>query len=326
MLYIKRIMRQRIPLLLICLFLFFYASLCFPQNIVNRYYEPNIENTNFAFSQVQNDSSQVHNFKFFFKTTVEDFRYIATSSLRMSRTDGLKLSALSATTVGLVFYLDEQIDEEFTSNEDTFPYVIGHKFAYLGEEYGRKDNRVFYLFGGLSASMLTGGLLLDDPKLLKTTGLMTESFVFTSLIMGSVKMVLGRTRPYAEKGSTDFDFLAFSQNRDLRSMPSGHTSSAFAMMTVIAKQYNYWWIEIPAYVFATGAAIQRIEARKHWMSDVLVGGAIGYFVASALVKLSCEARSKLKSRTAGKHVGSNSDRLSFKPFILENSIGLSFLF
>jgi membrane-associated phospholipid phosphatase len=140
---------------------------------------------------------------------------------------------------------------------------------------------------------------------------MTESFVFTLFIVGSIKMVLGRSRPYTEKDSTDFELFAFSKNRALRSMPSGHTSSAFAIMTVIAKQYNYWWIQIPTYSFAMGVGFQRIEDRQHWTSDVLVGGVIGYFIASALVK---------------KHAGTNSSRLSFKAFVLANRIGVSFPF
>jgi len=291
MIYIKKNIRQKIPLLLCCLFLFFNLSIAFPE--------------------VQNDSSQVYNPEFLLRTTLEDFGYIATSPLRMSKTDGLKLSALSVTTIGLVFYLDERIEEEYTGNEDRFPYVIGHKLAFLGKEYGRNSNRVFYMFGGLSASMLTGGLLLEDKKLLKTTSLMTESFVFTLFIVGSLKMVLGRARPYTEKGSTDFVFFAFSKSRALRSMPSVHTSSAFAMMAVIAKQYNHWWIKIPAYAFAAGAAFQRVETRQHWMSDILLGGVIGYSVASASVK---------------RHTVNNSKKLSLKPFVSANSIGLSFIF
>ncbi len=291
MLYIKRSIRPQISLLLCCFFLFFNSSIAFPE--------------------AQNESSQVCNPEFLLRTTLEDFRYIATFPLRMSKNDGLKLSALSVTTVGLVFYLDERIEEEYTGNEDSFPYVIGHKLAFLGKEYGRNSNRVFYMFGGLSASILTGGLLLEDKKLLKTTGLMTESFMFTLFTVGSLKMVLGRPRPYTEKGSTDFAFFSFSQDRALHSIPSAHTSSAFAMMTVIAKQYNYWWIKIPAYVFATGAAFQRVETRQHWMSDVLVGGVIGYSVASALIK---------------NHTVSNNKKLSLKPFVSANKVGLLLIF
>ncbi|MBC8232710.1 hypothetical protein H8E77_24440, partial [bacterium] len=105
MIYIKKNILQKIPLLLCC---FFFSS-------------------SVAFPEVRDESSPVYNPEFLLRTTLEDFGYIATSPLRMSKTDGLKLSALSVTTVGLVFYLDERIEEEYTGNEDRFPYVIGHK-------------------------------------------------------------------------------------------------------------------------------------------------------------------------------------------------------
>ena len=291
MLFTDGITRQRTPLLLSCLFLFFYTGVAWPQ--------------------VQSKSSEDDDSGSLLTIVFEDLGHITTSPLRMSKTDGLKLAALSAMTLGLALYADERIDEEYASNEDKFPYVIGRIVGELGREYGRDDRQVFYFFGGLSASVLTGGLLLHDKKLLKTTGLITESFVFTLFITGATKLVLGRSRPYTERDSTDVDFFALSRNTDFHSMPSAHTSSAFAMMTVIAKQYSHWWVEIPAYAFATGVAFQRIEAREHWMSDVIVSGIMGYFVASVLVK---------------KHAKGESQKYALKPFVSANSIGLSLRF
>jgi hypothetical protein len=81
--------------------------------------------------------------------------------------------------------------------------------------------------------------------------------------------------------------------RERRSFPSGHSTSAFAMMTVLAKQYKQWWIAIPAYTFGVSVAMQRIESQQHWSADVLVGSAIGYWVGSALV-----ARNKRQSKSS----------------------------
>jgi membrane-associated phospholipid phosphatase len=67
-------------------------------------------------------------------------------------------------------------------------------------------------------------------------------------------------------------------------MPSGHVSSAFALMTVLAKQYEHWYVEIPAYTFAVSVAFQRMTSRSHWASDTILGGAIGYWVSNVLVQ------------------------------------------
>ena len=66
------------------------------------------------------------------------------------------------------------------------------------------------------------------------------------------------------------------------SMPSGHTSSIFAMMTVLAKQYTKWYIKIPAYTFAFSVAFQRMNSMKHWGSDLILGGTLGYLIGSAI--------------------------------------------
>ena len=68
------------------------------------------------------------------------------------------------------------------------------------------------------------------------------------------------------------------------SFPSGHTASIFAVMTVLAEQYDDLWIKFSAYSFATSVAFQRMLYRKHWASDVIVGGLIGYFVNHQIVK------------------------------------------
>ena len=67
-------------------------------------------------------------------------------------------------------------------------------------------------------------------------------------------------------------------------MPSVHTSSAFTMITVIAKQYNYWWVKVPSYGFLTGVVFQRIHDHEHWFSDVIIGGLIGCSVANNLLE------------------------------------------
>jgi len=144
--------------------------------------------------------------------------------------------------------------------------------------------------------------------MLKTSYLVSESFIFSLIISVPIKLILGRSRPYMNKGSKDFNFLAFSQDKGLRSMPSIHTSSAFAIITVIAKQYDYWWVKLPSYLFLSSVAIQRIYDREHWASDVIIGGLFGYTIANILIKNDIKNKSK---------------RMSFYPFISRNRIGAS---
>ena len=58
------------------------------------------------------------------------------------------------------------------------------------------------------------------------------------------------------------------------SFPSGHTSTAFASATVIQQHYG-WKFGLPAYAVATYVAASRVEMKKHYLSDVAFGAAIG---------------------------------------------------
>jgi membrane-associated phospholipid phosphatase len=63
-------------------------------------------------------------------------------------------------------------------------------------------------------------------------------------------------------------------NGDDHSFPSTHTSLSFASAEYMRKRYG-WEFGIPAYAAATFVAISRVEAKEHYVQDVLAGAAIG---------------------------------------------------
>jgi membrane-associated phospholipid phosphatase len=58
------------------------------------------------------------------------------------------------------------------------------------------------------------------------------------------------------------------------SFPSGHTSVSFASATVLSREFG-WKVGLPAYAVASYIGLSRIEHRRHYLSDVLFGAAIG---------------------------------------------------
>ena len=124
---------------------------------------------------------------------------------------------------------------------------------------------------------------MDDNSLRKTALLSFESMLTTAVIVGSLKFVVGRARPWT--GESSHSFHPFSTKSRYISFPSGHASAAFAVATVIADQSENTYIDILAYSLATLAAISRAHIDKHWSSDILVGSAIGYFVAKKICAL-----------------------------------------
>lgn len=213
-----------------------------------------------------------------------DFYYVLKAPLGMSAAEGAAALVLTCATAGLIAAWDNDIDGEIQRYSGGFPYSAVRKLAELGHWYGQRDSHVPVFFAGLSGVMLAGGIARGDKKLITTTALMTESLAFTMLATGTVKLTVSRDRPYVGNGPRAWEYLQFSRHRAKRSMPSGHASSMFAVMTVVAKQYPSWWVRFPAYTLAVGAGLNRIDTRQHWASDVLVGAALGYFVSSAVLR------------------------------------------
>lgn len=66
--------------------------------------------------------------------------------------------------------------------------------------------------------------------------------------------------------------------------PSGHTATAFAVATVVARRYSrHRWVPWVAYGLASTVAFSRATSGNHFLSDIFFGGAIGYSVARFVV-------------------------------------------
>lgn len=93
---------------------------------------------------------------------------------------------------------------------------------------------------------------------------LAKAYGATMAIVYVLKPVVDRQRP---DGGTE-------------SFPSGHSASAFAGAAFLERRYG-WRYGVPAYAAAAFVAYSRVEAKRHWTSDVIAGGAIG--IASNLV-------------------------------------------
>jgi len=68
-----------------------------------------------------------------------------------------------------------------------------------------------------------------------------------------------------------------------KSFPSGHAASSFAFASVIAHRYPHnFWLKWGAYGLATGVSLARVGGKKHFASDILVGGTLGYVTGTYL--------------------------------------------
>ena len=92
----------------------------------------------------------------------------------------------------------------------------------------------------------------------------------SAIVVTALKEITQRRRPLAAKGRGDF-FDGGS------SFPSGHSIEAWSLATVIANEYHDRpLVQIAAYGIAGAVSVARFTGQQHYLSDVLVGSAMGY--------------------------------------------------
>ena len=208
----------------------------------------------------------------YFEGIFSDIAYTATSPSRWDKSDWIMAGSV---TIGTGFFvgLDEEIRDVFEDNRSS----TTDDFANLFEPFGNGLVTIpalaaFYVFGYYD----------ENDKAKRTALIATESFLITGLYTTILKVSMGRHRPSAGASSTSFDGFTTDQ----KSFPSGHTSTAFAIATVIANKYEETpYIKPISYGIASLTGLSRINDEKHWASDVFFGAALGYFTSKTILKL-----------------------------------------
>ena len=102
------------------------------------------------------------------------------------------------------------------------------------------------------------GRATNHPKAAAIGADLIQAQIVAQVTTQGVKFAAGRTRP-------DGTSLSF---------PSGHTASAFATATVLQRNLG-WKVGVPAYAVAAYVGASRIQDKRHYLSDVAFGAALG---------------------------------------------------
>lgn len=108
----------------------------------------------------------------------------------------------------------------------------------------------------------------DEPR---ETGLLAGEAGIDAFIETEVfKYMFGRERPFTGDNKGKF----FQGGT---SFPSEHAAASWAIASVIAHEYTGPITQLLAYGAASGVSIARIVGHQHFTTDVLVGGALGWY-------------------------------------------------
>jgi membrane-associated phospholipid phosphatase len=133
-------------------------------------------------------------------------------------------------------------------------------------------------------SLYAIGLIRRDSKMQRTALLAGEALADAEILTTVLKDATGRVRPAAIPAKGNFSDSWFessgSRLRGAGSFPSGHTIAAFSIATVIARRYgNHRWVPYAAYGMAALVGFSRLSLSAHFLSDVFMGGALGYSIS-----------------------------------------------
>ena len=128
---------------------------------------------------------------------------------------------------------------------------------------------------GITALTMIG----NDKKLQDAAFTSLQASITSIIFVGATKLILGRTRPDTENGPRNF--LPFTDFNS--SFPSGHTATAFALVT----PWIYYYPHPLTYlllVFPASTAVSRMVLNRHWFTDVLTGAVLGSVIGITLAK------------------------------------------
>ncbi len=193
---------------------------------------------------------------------------ILKSATRFDGQDILNYGIVAGSTA-LAYTLDERVNNFFKHDMPPLPepVTLFNKYSVIG---------VFSLAGGL---YLHGQIYKNDRN--RDLGVkLGSALIYSTAVTTLLKMVTGRQRPTISESNSNFDF--FQTSWDNTSFPSGHATAALAFASVMALSTDND-IEKAAYWTIAGVmALERIYNSHHWLSDVVLGSAIGYFTGTLI--------------------------------------------
>jgi membrane-associated phospholipid phosphatase len=200
------------------------------------------------------------------------------------RRDLLLLGGLVGATA-LIMPMDRSITTEFREAHVQNMGVLRSSSDFL-DMLGQQGTLAISL-GTLAVGKISGSETLTDVGLHASMAV-----VGTGLVTMGLKSVLGRQRP--TRDANDSDVFGFGQglgDDGRASLPSGHTSTSFALAAVMSEELarlkpgSEKWARPLFYGTAGLVGVSRIYDSRHWASDVFLGAGLGTLIGLKVSQL-----------------------------------------
>ena len=215
-----------------------------------------------AYGQEPGDEAPIPSATGFARNILRDQKAIWTSPFHMTRQDARWWLTIGA-IVGVAVATDHRASQQLPNTADQRRF--SRDLSQVGAAYA-----LIPILGGFYAA----GVLAKSANL-RGTGVQGGEAVADALIVSEVlKFATGRQRPLVGDGGGHFFHGGDS-------FPSGHAMESFALASVIAHRWRHKKaVVIAAYGLATLVSASRFSGQKHFASDIVAGGVMGWFIGT----------------------------------------------
>jgi membrane-associated phospholipid phosphatase len=217
------------------------------------------------------------------KLLLRDTWYVLSSPARWDVKDWLMVG-VGIAGVAAVSLADQSLRTQVQHLQNGSAKDVASQIRLFGGYYSYATLGLFYVGGEVFHDPPARAVFIDGAA---------AALVASGIITPALKYMVGRSRPDAGQGA--YHFTPFSNGN--ASFPSGETTQAFAVASVVAAHYDSLWVKVSSYGIASLVGMARIYEHGHWTSDALAGSLIGTAVGTAVVHFNEKRRKADKEGT-----------------------------
>lgn len=222
---------------------------------------------------------------------VDDIMHVVAAPSRLEKQEWQNLGLAALAIAGTAVIADHPWRNEMRRHSGTSTFM--REVERFGAEYS---------LGVLGGFYLAGAVGNNDKAMTVAQDGLAASLVASGIVTPVLKYATGRSRPRENAGTAHFRPLSGAA-----SFPSGHTTQAFAVASVISAHYDETWVKCSSYGIAGLVGLARTYHDAHFASDMLAGALIGIVVGQSVAAYNQQRRS---------------DKMALIPDITPNRIGV----
>jgi membrane-associated phospholipid phosphatase len=203
----------------------------------------------------------------FFKNILRDQKAIWTAPLHLERSD---MKWVVPSSIGFMALA--------TTDRMTGDEILESDGQVKASQWISNAGGSIYALTAAASTFYLIGREKNDYRARETGVLSAEAMIDSIIVEGALKGITQRARPLDGHERSEF-FDGGS------SFPSGHSTQAWALATVVAHEYkDRAAVQIAAYGIASAVSVARFTGHKHYISDVVAGSALGFGIGRYVYK------------------------------------------